>query len=71
MMVTGDNKVTANAIAREAGVDEVIANVLPAGKVDAIKRLQREGRVVAMVGDGSMMLRRWRGGRGPHDGQRR
>src|SRR5437868_12885994 len=35
-----------------AGVDEVIANVLPAGKVDAIKRLQREGRVVAMVGDG-------------------
>jgi Cu+-exporting ATPase len=52
VMLTGDNKLTANAIAREAGVDEVIANVLPAGKVDAIKRLQKEGRVVAMVGDG-------------------
>jgi Cu+-exporting ATPase len=39
-------------MAREAGVDEVIAGVLPAGKVDAIKRLQEEGRVVAMVGDG-------------------
>jgi Cu+-exporting ATPase len=52
VMLTGDNRLTANAIAREAGVDEVIANVLPAGKVDAIKRLQGEGRVVAMVGDG-------------------
>jgi Cu+-exporting ATPase len=52
VMLTGDNRLTANAIAREAGVDEVIANVLPAGKVDAIKRLQEEGRVVAMVGDG-------------------
>ncbi len=52
VMLTGDNKLTADAIAREAGVDEVIANVLPAGKVDAIKRLQDEGRVVAMVGDG-------------------
>jgi Cu+-exporting ATPase len=52
VMLTGDNRLTANAIAREAGVDEVIANVLPAGKVDAIKRLQKEGRVVAMVGDG-------------------
>jgi Cu+-exporting ATPase len=52
VMLTGDNKLTANSIAREAGVDEVIANVLPAGKVDAVKRLQEEGRVVAMVGDG-------------------
>ena len=52
VMLTGDNKLTANSIAREAGVDEVIANVLPAGKVDAIKRLQDEGRVIAMVGDG-------------------
>jgi Cu+-exporting ATPase len=51
-MLTGDNERTAHAIAREAGVDEVIAGVLPAGKVDAIKRLQGEGRVVAMVGDG-------------------
>jgi P-type Cu+ transporter len=52
VMLTGDNERTARAIAREAGVDEVIAGVLPAGKVDAIKRLQREHRVVAMVGDG-------------------
>jgi P-type Cu+ transporter len=52
VMLTGDNERTAQAIAREAGVDEVIAGVLPAGKLDAIKRLQGEGRVVAMVGDG-------------------
>jgi P-type Cu+ transporter len=52
VMLTGDNESTARAIAREAGVDEVIAGVLPVGKVDAIKRLHSEGRVVAMVGDG-------------------
>jgi Cu+-exporting ATPase len=52
VMLTGDNERTAHAIAREAGIDEVIAGVLPAGKVDAVKRLQEEGRVVAMVGDG-------------------
>ncbi len=52
VMLTGDNERTARAIAREAGVDEVIAGVLPAGKVDAVKRLQEEGHVVAMVGDG-------------------
>jgi Cu+-exporting ATPase len=52
VMLTGDNERTARAIAREAGVDEVIAGVLPAGKVDAIKRLQEEHCVVAMVGDG-------------------
>jgi P-type Cu+ transporter len=52
VMLTGDNKRVADAIAEEAGVDEVIADVLPAGKVDAIKRLQQEHRVVAMVGDG-------------------
>ena len=52
VMLTGDNERTAHAIAREAGVDEVIAGVLPAGKVDVIKRLQEEHRVVAMVGDG-------------------
>jgi Cu+-exporting ATPase len=52
VMLTGDNERTARAIAREAGVDEVIAGVLPAGKVDAVKRLQGEHRLVAMVGDG-------------------
>jgi Cu+-exporting ATPase len=52
VMLTGDNEHTARAIAREAGVDEVIAGVLPAGKMDAIKSLQGEHRVVAMVGDG-------------------
>jgi Cu+-exporting ATPase len=52
VMLTGDNERTANAIARKVGVDEVIADVLPAGKVDAIKRLQATHRVVAMVGDG-------------------
>jgi cation transport ATPase len=52
VMLTGDNEHTARAIAREAGVDEVIADVLPAGKMDAIKSLQGEHRVVAMVGDG-------------------
>jgi P-type Cu+ transporter len=52
VMLTGDNERTAGAIAHIVGVDEVVAGVLPAGKVDVIKRLQAEGRVVAMVGDG-------------------
>ena len=52
MLLTGDNEQTAHAVADEAGIDEVIAEVLPAGKVDVVRRLQEEGRVVAMVGDG-------------------
>lgn len=52
VMLTGDHEQTARAVAREVGVDEVIAGVLPAGKVEAIRRLQAEHRIVAMVGDG-------------------
>ncbi len=52
VLLTGDNATVARAGAAEVGIDEVIAGVLPAGKVDAVRRLQDEGRVVAMVGDG-------------------
>ncbi|MBY0496515.1 MAG: heavy metal translocating P-type ATPase [Cyanobacteria bacterium] len=52
VMLSGDRRVTAEAIATQAAVDEVIAEVLPEGKVEAIKSLQRGGHVVAMVGDG-------------------
>ena len=52
VMLTGDNQRTADAIARAAGVDRVVAGVMPDGKVAEIKRLQAEGKVVAMVGDG-------------------
>jgi P-type Cu+ transporter len=52
VMLTGDNARTANAVARSAGIDTVVAGVLPDGKVAEVTRLQAEGRVVAMVGDG-------------------
>ena len=52
VLVTGDNETVARAVARDVGVDEVVAEVLPADKVEMVRRLQAEGRVVAMVGDG-------------------
>jgi len=52
IMVTGDSRATADAVARRVGVDEVIAEVLPEQKAKAVRRLQGEGRIVAMAGDG-------------------
>jgi len=51
-LVSGDNQPTALAVARRAGIEHVVAGVLPAGKVEEVRRLQAEGRMVAMIGDG-------------------
>ncbi|MBM7119105.1 heavy metal translocating P-type ATPase [Archangium primigenium] len=52
VMLTGDSRTTAEAVARGLGIDEVVAGVLPEGKGDVVKRLRAEGRTVAMAGDG-------------------
>src|SRR2546427_2592859 len=52
MMVSGDSKKGAAAVAKEVGIDEVVAEVLPSQKADFVKKLQKQGRRVAMVGDG-------------------
>jgi Cu+-exporting ATPase len=52
VLLTGDNETTARSVAAEVGIDEVIAEVMPADKAEVIRRLQAEGRVVAMAGDG-------------------
>jgi Cu+-exporting ATPase len=52
VLLTGDNETTARAVAAEVGIEEVIAEVLPSGKAEVIRRLQAQGAVVAMIGDG-------------------
>jgi len=52
VMLTGDNQTTAEAVARQLGLDEVMADVLPDQKAEAVRKLQQQGRIVAMAGDG-------------------
>jgi Cu+-exporting ATPase len=52
ILVSGDNETTATAVARQVGIEEVLADTLPVGKYAAVKKLRDEGRTVAMVGDG-------------------
>ena len=52
VLLTGDNRATAEAVAAEVGIDEIVADVMPADKVAVVRDLQQQGRVVAMVGDG-------------------
>ncbi|WP_435599654.1 heavy metal translocating P-type ATPase [Streptomyces sp. C10-9-1] len=52
LLLTGDNRAVAEAVAAEVGIEEVVAEVMPEEKVDVVRRLQEEGRTVAMVGDG-------------------
>ncbi len=60
VLLTGDNQRTANAIARQIGVDQVIAQVLPQDKAKCVAQLQQQGQRVAMVGDGVNDAPRWR-----------
>jgi len=52
IMLTGDHEKTAKAIGKELGIEKILAGVLPQGKAERIKEIQKEGKIVAMVGDG-------------------
>ena len=72
VMLTGDNRRTAEAVARKVGIDEIEADVLPEQKIEVVRRLQQEGRVVAMAGDGVNDAPALAAGRCRHrDGHRR